>query len=308
VYLYIPIAAMLGPPLSYNNPVTIEAFRFLVTGEQFRARYAGVFTPSSIGVVLAAMGDVAMLAASRAPVWFPVLGLAGLAVLLARRPAFGVACWAVLILGLDVWANYERLEHYLLVPWLLLGIGVGMALEASAVVLGRLFAAAAPGTFRAPGRLSRLPATLVGGAGVLLLVAVVAANLGGADRSRDRTASAYVDAVLAALPPDAAILTFWGGATPLWHARFVDGRRPDVVVVDDTNIIYEGWGTRERRIAALICERPVFIVRPEDAQLASTRVEFRLVEVTRLLVGRGAASANSSLPLYRVEPRPGHCS
>ena len=139
------------------------------------------------------------------------------------------------------------------------------------------------------------------------MVALVAGNLGRADRSRDRTASEYVDAMLGALPPGAAILSFWGGSTPLWHARFVEGRRPDVLVVDDTDIVYEGWGTRERRIAALICERPVFILRPFDSDLAPTRQAYRLVEVTDLLVGRGAASANSRLPLYRVEPLPGRC-
>ena len=41
VYLYIPIAASLSPPLAYNHPTTFEAFRFLVTGEQFRGQYDG---------------------------------------------------------------------------------------------------------------------------------------------------------------------------------------------------------------------------------------------------------------------------
>jgi hypothetical protein len=113
--------------------------------------------------------------------------------------------------------------------------------------------------------------------------------------------------VLRALPRGAAILSFWGASTPLWHAQFVDGRRPDVLVVDDTNIVYEGWGTRERRIATLICDRPVFILRPEEAQLDSTREAYRLVEVAELLVGRGAPRANSTLPLYRVEALPGEC-
>ena len=51
--------------------------------------------------------------------------------------------------------------------------------------------------------------------------------------------------MFAALPPDAAILSYWDASTPLWHATLVEGRRPDVLVVDDTNIVYEGWGTRE---------------------------------------------------------------
>ena len=80
-------------------------------------------------------------------------------------------------------------------------------------------------------------------------------------------ATTFVDAVLEALPPDAAILSEWDASTPLWHAQYVLGRRPDVLIVDDTNIVYEGWGTRERRIASLICDRPVFILRLEDDDL-----------------------------------------
>ena len=91
-------------------------------------------------------------------------------------------------------------------------------------------------------------------------VALIAVNLPTADKSGDRSARTYVDTLFAALPADAAILSFWGPSPPLWHAQLVLGERPDVLVVDDTNIVYEGWGTREARIDSLICSRPVFIL------------------------------------------------
>ena len=56
----------------------------------------------------------------------------GLAVLVWRRPAFGLMSIAILVLGLYVWANYLELEHYLLVPWLILGIAAAVALDAIA--------------------------------------------------------------------------------------------------------------------------------------------------------------------------------
>jgi hypothetical protein len=139
----------------------------------------------------------------------------------------------------------------------------------------------------------------------MLAVALVAANLPDADRSGDRTAGTYADAVLAALPPDAAILSFWAASTPLWHARFVEGLRPDVLVVDDTNIVYEGWGTRERRIDALICDRPVYILRP--GELEPTIAQFDLTPVMDVRVGLGTPGAVATVPLYRVEPRAGRC-
>ena len=90
--------------------------------------------------------------------------------------------------------------------------------------------------------------------------------------------------MFAALPPDAAIFSFWAASPPLWHGTLVEGRRPDLLVVDDSNIVYEGWGTRERRIDSLICERPVFILRPNEAELHPTRAAYQLTRGPR---GRG---------------------
>jgi hypothetical protein len=301
VYGYIPIAASLDPPLPYNHPVTWEGLRFLISGEQFRAQYAGLFGSGSLGLLASSLGELWGIAAERATPAFPLLGLAGLAVLVVRRPAFGIACWGALLVGIDVWANYRQLEHYLLVPWLLLGIGVAVTLEALAGLAVRV-------TRGAGDRRGAVPALVAGALGLSLVVALVAGNFGDADRSHDRTASTYVDDLLAALPPDAAIVSFWDASTPLWHARLVEGRRPDVLVVDDTNIVYEGWGTRERRIASLICDRPVFILRVDERELEPTREAYELVQVAELEVGHGAASANSTVPLYRVEARAGTCS
>jgi ABC-type dipeptide/oligopeptide/nickel transport system permease subunit len=39
VYLYIPIAVRFSPPLVYNDPLTLDGFLFLVTGEQFRGQF-----------------------------------------------------------------------------------------------------------------------------------------------------------------------------------------------------------------------------------------------------------------------------
>ena len=140
VYAYIPIAAAANPPLPYNHPTTLEGLRFLVTGEQFRGQFSGLFTTSSLGPFTSSMGDLAQLMAARATPVFPILGLVGLVLLLRRRTAFGLACWGALVAGLDVWANYLHLEHYLLVPFLLLGIGVGVALDAGVNGVTRVLA------------------------------------------------------------------------------------------------------------------------------------------------------------------------
>jgi hypothetical protein len=298
VYAYIPIAAAANPPLPYNHPVTLDGLRFLVTGEQFRGQFSGLFTSASLGPFTSSLGDLAELMASLATPVFPILGLVGLAWLVRRRTAFGLACWGALVAGIDVWANYLRLEHYLLVPFLLLGIGVGVALDAAVNGVMRV---------SADRRVDRAAVALAGAVAVLLVVVLVGRNGTLVNRNDDRGAQAYIDTMAAQLPPNAAIMSYWAATTPLWHATLVEGLRPDLLVVDDTNIVYEGWGSRERRIDSLICDRPVYVMRPNDAELNPTRTSYALTEVFEVLVGRGTPYAVQDVPVYRVEPPPGRC-
>ena len=124
VYLYIPIAASLSPPLAYNHPTTLDAVWWLVSGHQFRGQFDFLSGggPAEFANSLPALWSV--LVGQATPV-LPVLGVAGLAVLVRRQPAFGLMCLAILVTHLYVWATYLRLEHYLLVPWLMLAIGAG---------------------------------------------------------------------------------------------------------------------------------------------------------------------------------------
>ena len=193
-----------------------------------------------------------------------------------------------------IWANYLQLEHYLLVPWLVLGLGAGTAVESAARALDRA--------------LGRSVGQGLGAAVLVLAVTLGGLNWQASDRSADRSAEAYVDALLAALPPDAAILTEWDVSTPLWHTQLVLGRRPDILVVDDTNIVYDEWGTRERRIASLICDRPVFALRIREGDLAATRADYRVEPVTTLFVALGGPSAAVTRNLFQVKPLdPGRC-
>jgi hypothetical protein len=293
-YLYLPIAASFEPPLAYNHPVTWDAFRFLVTGEQFRGQYGGLLSASGPATFVAALSGLWDVVAREAAIPVVVLGIAGAVVLLRRWTAAAVMLAAIAITGAYAWANYLRLEHYLLVPFLVAGILAGVALDGAANLLSRPL----------PAERRWMPASALAVAGVVVAAVLVATTLGEQDRSGDRSAAAYVDDVFAVLPQDAAILSFWGASPPLWHATLVLGRRPDVLVVDDSNIVYEGWGSREARIESLICDRPVFIIRPAAAELLPTRARYALTEVARVRVGHGTPSASTEQTVYRVEPPP----
>jgi hypothetical protein len=297
VYLYIPIAASFSPPLPYNHPITFEAFRFLVTGEQFRGQYAGLFTAASLSVLADGLPTLWSTALSGATLLVPILGVAGLAILVVRRPAFGLACAGALLAGIYVWANYLRLGHYLLVPWLLLGIGTAVAFEAAARVAAT----------RLPGLAGRAAGPVTAVAAAVLAVALVALNLPAADRSGDTSARTYVDAMFTALPENSAILSFWGPSWPLLHAQLVLGERPDVLVVDDTNIVYEAWVTREARIASLVCSRPVFNMPLKEPDMASIREHYIVTKALMVDVGALAPTAGYRVPVYRIEPKPGTC-
>jgi hypothetical protein len=293
VYLYIPLAAAASPPppLPYNHPVTLDSLLWLVGGTQFRDQF-GFLSSSGIAEFTSSLSALWTLLSDRATPVLPILGLVGLIVLVRRRPAFGLTAAGILLANVYFWSTYLRLEHYLLVPWLLLAIGTGIALEAvTRALVARWSSARLVGVGR-----------LGGVAAVGFALVLGAANWGASDRSNDRSAETFVDMVLAALPPDAAILSEWDASTPLWHARWVLERRPDVLIVDDTNIVYDGWGTRERRIADLACLRPVFILRLDEVDLEATRAVYRLEPFLEVRVAAGGPSADVTREVFRVTP------
>jgi hypothetical protein len=303
VYFYIPIAASLNPPLPYNHPTSAESIWFLVSGEQFRGQF-DFLGSTGPGKFVAALPALWALLVDRGTAVLPLLGAVGLALLVGRRPAFGWCLVAILAFGLYVWANYLRLEHYLLVPWLILALGAGVAVE---WLIGLAETRISGSRAAEPARGADVGIVLSGLA-VIAAVVLGITNLPAADRSDDRSGEDYVTAVFEALPENAAILSEWDGSTPLWHGQHVRGLRPDVLIVDDTNIVYEGWGTREARIATLICDRPVFMLRLRDSDLAPTSEAYDLSPFLRVRVGAGTPSGVLDREIQRVEPRPGTCS
>ncbi len=297
VYLYLPIAASLNPPLPYNSPTDFEGFKFLVLGEQFSGQYRGLITPEGPGTFIGSLPDLGKLMGERATLLFPLVALLGVVPAIRRNLPFAAVLIATILTGAYVWANYLRLEHYLLVPWLAMGILVGLAIdELGDLVAGWLTEGLRP----IPGAAVALLA--LGLAGML-----VAVNLPKQDMSGDRSAEQYVDDLFALLPENAAVLTFWGASPPLWYATLVDGRRTDVLVVDDTNIVYEGWQTREARIKDLICERPVYLVRGSGRDVELTRqAGYEVTEVGSVRSGGGGPVAGYTLAVHRVE-RPATC-
>ncbi|MDP9482686.1 MAG: DUF2723 domain-containing protein [Chloroflexota bacterium] len=297
VYAYIPIAASRSPALPYNHPVTLEEFLWLISGAQFRGQF-DFLSSKGPGTFLASLEDLRDLAFTRATPILPILGLVGIAILLVRRTAFGLLATGILLVGCYLWANYLRLEHYLLMPWLVLGIGAAVTLE----MVARAFDAVG---HRWAGREADTRPRIglvVGLLGLVFAVILAGSNWGNADRSGNRSGDDYARTMLDNLPPNAAILSYWDASAPLWHAQHVVGLRPDVLIVDDTNIVYEDWVTREARIEALICDRPVFILRLDPRDLEPTQQLFRVTPFIAVRVAAGGPVAATTSQVYQVEP------
>jgi hypothetical protein len=301
VYAYIPLAARLDPPLAYNHPTTLDAFLALVTGAQERGPGGGpgggALSVAGLQATLDALPSLLGHVLDRGAALLPVAGAAGLAVLLVRRPALALALVGVLLAGAHAWANGAQPEPDLLVPFLVLGLGAAVALEA----------VARAGSDRLPSVAGQTAGPAAAAAGLLIAAVVAMGALPAADRSGDRTGDVFASTMAQQMPQHAAVFSFWAVSTPLWHAQLVTHERPDVLVVDETNIAFDPGGTREERIASLVCRRPVLLIAKDDADLAAVRARFALTAAFSV-ADVGSPAAAGPLTVYRVGAPADTCS
>ena len=97
------------------------------------------------------------------------------------------------------------------------------------------------------------------------------------------------------MAPDAVIVSWWSHSTPLWYAQRVEGRRPDLKIVDDRTILDEGLGDIYTVIDANLGVRPVYVIRDDVNQASelARRYELEFLEgnsarfLTRVIAKRG---------------------
>jgi hypothetical protein len=267
VYLYIPIRANITPepPLFYARPTTWEGFRYLVFAEQFHGLFDQFANPLDF---LAGKWDKAesVLAAQLVgPGWLVVaMGAATLAV----RRLGGFAFLALLVLSNVFYAmNFEDgdIDRYYLLSTLVACVLIGVAAAALAGGGARAVAEATRRTLDLAGR--RRAASIAGGIVIglaaLLPAVALATRYDVRDQSDNREADLWVTSVYRALPQDSVIISWWSYSTPLWYHRWVLGDRPDITIIDERNILDDGWGTIDAAIRNHLGRRPVFLVPPD---------------------------------------------
>jgi 4-amino-4-deoxy-L-arabinose transferase-like glycosyltransferase len=277
VYLYLPLRSAMDPPLDYADPQTWEGFWYVVLGQQFQSSFA----LPQLSDVVARMWDEVV----RNLGLLAVLALAGALLGLFRHPRLTTlsvlwfACTWLFALG---YAN-AQIERYYLVPLAMVALWVALAAES----VWQALVDYAQGSDREA--LARYAPPVTGA----LLLGLVVFGLGGRaappDLSGDLRARDYLEATFEAVEEDAVIVSWWSFSTPLWYGQHVEGRRPDITVIDDRDVLDDGYGTAEAAVEAHAGRRPVYVIR-QERDLAALEASYRLRRV------EGVPAA-----LYRVE-------
>ena len=286
------------PPLFYARPDTWERFRYLVFAEQFTGLFRDFRAPLSDLADKWSDAQRVLEAQFVPPGW--LLVAVGAAIVAARS----LGTFAVLLLfvvGNVVYSMNFRdgdIDRYYMPTVAALAPLLGVAVASIGAACARAVAEAGRRlvtTVEARRRLATLAAALVLAIGALIPAASLVTGYEAHDDSDDRDADAWVASVHAALPPNAVIVSWWSYSTALWHHRWVLGERPDVTIIDERDLLDEGYRTMSNAIRAHYGRRPVYIVLPDWERRAVTeRWELSTVDTlpgyTRLLRVEGPRS------------------
>ena len=112
------------------------------------------------------------------------------------------------------------------------------------------------------------------------------------DASDDTWARAWLDSILAALPPNAVVISWWSWSTALWYGLYAEHRRPDLLVIDDRDVLDDGYESGTAALEHWLGVRPVYLIRLDD-DIARIAERYRLEPLEGLAGGTA---------VYRVVP------
>ena len=298
LYLELPLRAGPFPaPLVYGHPETWSGFWDVVLARQFQGDIQGLadLPARAVGFARFAGSQLGILAWLVPPA-FVVTAL--------RLPRYALLSGVAVAVTCVFAASYVNasIGRYYLVPalfaWSWLAIAAGTIVEtvlararrpterAGDPAAARDEPVAGPGDadddpFDRPSGMGRLAArTSVALALALALLVPTGIGLAdrwrAADRSGDTTMADWLDDAMGGLGRDAVVVSWWSYSTPLWYGTLVEGRRPDLLVVDDSDIVHESLGSVEDVIDRYLGVRPVYVIRATTADLEALALRYVL--------------------------------
>jgi hypothetical protein len=270
VYLELPLRA--GPfraPLVYADPQTWDGFWYIALAEQFR------------GVLSNPLADLPGKAKELAQLGVRELGLLAIVVpvgflaTVARAPRFALltgSAFLITVLFNAAYTNADLSRYYLgpaLIAWLWVGLFAATIVD-GIVVIGADVGPDAEVVAAPAGRRRMLEIALSGILAVGMLIPTARdfrTRSALENRSRDVSARLFLDRMLQTLPLNSVVISWWSYSTPLWYGQHVEGRRPDIKIIDDRTLLDEHLGEAWEAVALYFPARPVYVIRANGNDL-----------------------------------------
>ena len=279
-------AGWFRAPFVYADPSTWGGFWYITLGQQFHDWFTNPLAdwPKRIS-------DLIAMGASQLGPLAPLVVIAFL-VTVVRRRTYAIlsgTLFAITCFFNSVYPDGAIDRYYIgpaLLAWTWLAILGSTAVDA---VVG--FEAG-----RFGGRRGTPTAVAV------LLAALLLAPTAGAfpsravavDRTGDHAAERWVDELLAVLEPNAVVVSWWSYSTPLWYATIVDGRRPDITIIDDRTRVDCNLLELARVIDLYLPTHPVYLIRNGSSELPALVGRFQVMPI-------GAATAGNVLRVLPLD-------
>jgi hypothetical protein len=302
-------AGWFRAPFVYADPSTWDGFWYVTSGQQFHS-----WLTDPLGDWPRRISDLSAIAGQQLGPLAPLV-LVAFIVTALRLPRYALLSGSAAAITCFFNSVYPdgAIDRYYIGPalfaWTWLGILGGAVVEATLGTFGGRFGdeAEAPtnlGPHRARPRglgdvlrsIGLLRAVgLLAAAAILLGPSVLSFSQRAVtvDQSGNRSAQFWTDEVLAALAPNAVVVSWWSYSTPLWYVTIVDGRRPDIKIIDDRNRVDLNLLDLNQVIDLYIAERPIYVIRNDPRELDQLAERYTL----SALGSPGAAN------VFRVTPK-----
>ncbi|MBI6545390.1 MAG: DUF2723 domain-containing protein [Cyanobacteria bacterium NC_groundwater_1444_Ag_S-0.65um_54_12] len=269
VYWYLPLRSLMNPPLNYGHPTTLERFLYLVSGSQFRGHMHFLSLEG-----IAHFGQKLAQYPAYLQTWYTGPGAAliglfaicGLGWLCTKHWQTALFLGLAFLVPLYAASNYENadLDRY--------------HFPAHAVLL--LCAAIGSGAIWKAWQTKPRVLLLLPLLALILPLILWQQNHGKfVQEAQDDWPRRFMEAVFRSAPENGVILSWWSVSTPLWYGRWVEGRRPDLLIVDDRNLYDDNWdGDFFKVVQANLGKRPIVTLYQEHDLARLRAAGYQLTE------------------------------